>query len=501
MVEEYRRNGWWRDRTLLDDFLDASAERPDGPRWSPTTRSARPRRSPTASSRRSSTASPAACSTSASSRATWSRCSCPTAGSSPALSLACARVGAVVNPLVPIFRHRELRFILGRTEAQVLRGARPRSGASTTASCSASWPASCPRCTTPSWSARRRTGGAIDFRAAASRSTSSTPLGGRGPGLPAELAGAGPRPTTWPRSSSPRARPASPRACSTRPTRSGRRPGRSPRCSGLGARRRRASWPRRWPTRPASSTGCCCRWLGMKVVYQDMWDAGRVGASIVDDEGVTWTVGATPFVMDTLAAQREARAGGLPRHLRWFSAAARPSRPRLVAAAREVLGAQLVAVWGMTENGVVTIHPPGRPAPRWWPTPTASPVDWMEVRVVDEDGAEAGRRVDGPGRPAAGAGGEPGAGLLPAPRPVRGPAPGRRRRRRLVRHRRPGLAAGRRRHPHRRAHQGPGHPGRREHPGGRGRGGALHPPAGGRRWRSSASPTSASASGPARSSW
>ena len=26
---EYRRRGWWRDRTLVDDFLDASAERLD----------------------------------------------------------------------------------------------------------------------------------------------------------------------------------------------------------------------------------------------------------------------------------------------------------------------------------------------------------------------------------------------------------------------------------------------------------------------------------------
>lgn len=37
-----------------------------------------------------------------------------------ALSLACVRVGAVANPLMPIFRERELAFMLGLTESKVL---------------------------------------------------------------------------------------------------------------------------------------------------------------------------------------------------------------------------------------------------------------------------------------------------------------------------------------------------------------------------------------------
>lgn len=35
------------------------------------------------------------------------------------LSLACARIGAVINPLMPIFRERELRFMLGHAETRV----------------------------------------------------------------------------------------------------------------------------------------------------------------------------------------------------------------------------------------------------------------------------------------------------------------------------------------------------------------------------------------------
>ena len=37
-----------------------------------------------------------------------------------ALYTACARIGAIINPLMPIFRERELEFMLGFAEARVL---------------------------------------------------------------------------------------------------------------------------------------------------------------------------------------------------------------------------------------------------------------------------------------------------------------------------------------------------------------------------------------------
>ncbi len=37
-----------------------------------------------------------------------------------ALYLACARLGAIINPLMPIFRQRELRYMLGFAEAEVM---------------------------------------------------------------------------------------------------------------------------------------------------------------------------------------------------------------------------------------------------------------------------------------------------------------------------------------------------------------------------------------------
>src|SRR6476469_5931175 len=120
VAEEYRRNGWWRDRTLVDDFLDASADHLD--RAAVVTYRTGRSEAETVTFRQL--------------RRYVDRIAgglvelgvepgdvvsmqLPNGWEFVALSLACARVGAVVNPLVPIFRHRELSFILGRTEARV----------------------------------------------------------------------------------------------------------------------------------------------------------------------------------------------------------------------------------------------------------------------------------------------------------------------------------------------------------------------------------------------
>ena len=122
--------------------------------------------------------------------------------------------------------------------------------------------------------------------------------------------------------------------------------------------------------------------LGMKVVYQDEWTPGRM-LELIEDEGVTWTMGAAAFVLDALAAQKEK-----PRNtstLRYFACAGAPIPPHLIAATRSVLGAQLVAIWGMTENGVVTMTRPEDPAD-FASVSDGRPVPWMELRIIDEDG-------------------------------------------------------------------------------------------------------------------
>ena len=124
---------------------------------------------------------------------------------------------------------------------------------------------------------------------------------------------------------------------------------------------------------------------GMKVVYQDVWD-GSAMLDLVVDEGVTWTMGATPFVIDTLAAARERPRP--VRTLRYFTTAGAPIPPHLVEATEEVLGVtRLVAVWGMTENGAVTITRPDDPR-ELVAASDGRPMPWMELKVVDDSGAE-----------------------------------------------------------------------------------------------------------------
>jgi cyclohexanecarboxylate-CoA ligase len=121
---------------------------------------------------------------------------------------------------------------------------------------------------------------------------------------------------------------------------------------------------------------------GMKVVYQDVWDAGEF-CRLVEEEAVTFTAGATPFVMDTVAACRS-RQRPL-RSLRLFLCAGAPIPPHLVEAARNDVGCELITAWGMTENGAVTLTRPGDP-PEVVSASDGIPVDWMDVRIVDDEG-------------------------------------------------------------------------------------------------------------------
>ncbi|HEX6492767.1 MAG TPA: AMP-binding protein, partial [Candidatus Dormibacteraeota bacterium] len=82
--------------------------------------------------------------------------------------------------------------------------------------------------------------------------------------------------------------------------------------------------------------------LGMKTVLQDVWDP-QVMLRLVEDEGVTWTMGSTTFVLDACAAAADAHADLST--LRFFTCGGAPIPPTAVTQARERLGVPLVAVW------------------------------------------------------------------------------------------------------------------------------------------------------------
>ncbi|MFC7386078.1 AMP-binding protein [Sphaerisporangium rhizosphaerae] len=120
--------------------------------------------------------------------------------------------------------------------------------------------------------------------------------------------------------------------------------------------------------------------LGATAVQIDAWDPGLM-LRVMEQEGVTFFYGPPPFLMDLIRAQQED-----PRDLsalRSFATGSAPIPPVLVEQARDVLGCRLYALWGMTENGAVTVTRPEDPPMRAAES-DGTPVPGMEVRIVDE---------------------------------------------------------------------------------------------------------------------
>ena len=117
-------------------------------------------------------------------------------------------------------------------------------------------------------------------------------------------------------------------------------------------------------------------------VLLDVWDPAKA-AELIRAEGCTFTMASTPFLTDL--ARTVADSGRPVPTLRTFLCAGAPSPGPLVEQARAALGATIVSAWGMTENGAVTttlltddperaVHTDGQPLPG------------VEVRVADFDG-------------------------------------------------------------------------------------------------------------------
>ena len=203
--------------------------------------------------------------------------------------------------------------------------------------------------------------------------------------------------------------------------------------------------------------------LQASVVLQDIWEPKQAIASI-NAEGVSFTMASTPFLSDL--SKTVAESGTAVPTLRAFLCAGAPIPGALVEQARQALGAKIVSAWGMTENGAVTLTRLDDDEERSIDT-DGCPLPGVELKVVD---------VDGLALPA----GEVGKLLLRACSNFGGY---------LKRPQLNGTDADdwfdtgdlarideRRLRAHRRAHQGRDHPRRREHPGGRDRVAAVPPP-------------------------
>jgi len=122
--------------------------------------------------------------------------------------------------------------------------------------------------------------------------------------------------------------------------------------------------------------------LSSRAVLLDIWDPARA-AELSRTEGVTFTMASTPFLSDL--AREVAQSGRPIPTLRTFLCAGAPIPGPLVEQARAALGAKIVSAWGMTENGAVTTTLPDDDDERSIHT-DGCPLPGMEVRVVDDEG-------------------------------------------------------------------------------------------------------------------
>ncbi|SEA53699.1 cyclohexanecarboxylate-CoA ligase [Variovorax sp. YR216] len=122
--------------------------------------------------------------------------------------------------------------------------------------------------------------------------------------------------------------------------------------------------------------------LKASAVLQDIWDPARAVA-LIQSEGASFTMASTPFLTDLTRAVAE--GGGAVPSLRTFLCAGAPIPGPLVEQARSVLGTKIVSAWGMTENGAVTLIELGDDDERAFNT-DGHPLPGVEIKVVDVDG-------------------------------------------------------------------------------------------------------------------
>ncbi len=122
--------------------------------------------------------------------------------------------------------------------------------------------------------------------------------------------------------------------------------------------------------------------LKSSAVLLDVWEPLRA-IDLIRNESTTFTMASTPFLTD-LAKNVEESGKKVPT-LRTFLCAGAPIPGPLVEQARSVLGTKIVSAWGMTENGAVTLIELNDPDERAFTT-DGLPLPGVELKVVNDDG-------------------------------------------------------------------------------------------------------------------
>jgi cyclohexanecarboxylate-CoA ligase len=131
---------------------------------------------------------------------------------------------------------------------------------------------------------------------------------------------------------------------------------------------------------------------GATCVLQDIWDAATF-VRLVEQHRITYTSAATPFLHDVL------HASNLEEHdmssLALFCCMGAPI-PRAIVreAKRKLPGLVVLGGWGQSENGLVTLGIPGDPEEKVIDT-DGYPWPGMHIRTVDSDGHEVAPGTEG----------------------------------------------------------------------------------------------------------
>jgi len=123
--------------------------------------------------------------------------------------------------------------------------------------------------------------------------------------------------------------------------------------------------------------------LKTSAVLLDIWEPLKA-IDLIRVEKVSFTMASTPFLTD-LAKNVEASGKAVPT-LKIFLCAGAPIPGPLVEQARRVLGTKIVSAWGMTENGAVTLIQLDDDDERAVNT-DGCPLPGVELKVVDTDGS------------------------------------------------------------------------------------------------------------------
>jgi cyclohexanecarboxylate-CoA ligase len=123
--------------------------------------------------------------------------------------------------------------------------------------------------------------------------------------------------------------------------------------------------------------------LRASAVLLDVWEPKKA-VELIRTEGVSFTMASTPFLADLTKTVQE--TGQAVPTLKTFLCAGAPIPGPLVEQARAVLGAKIVSAWGMTENGAVTLIRPEDDDERAFTTDGCA-LPGVEVKVIGDDGA------------------------------------------------------------------------------------------------------------------